>query len=83
MNKLVLLFAVFTIAACASKKEKTEFKNPLEVLNGENYGVDPSRAQPTGGASPEVAAGAALTGIPVMGAKNKATRIHEIGRAHV
>ncbi|WP_413294948.1 carboxypeptidase-like regulatory domain-containing protein [Bdellovibrio sp. HCB185ZH] len=58
-----LLGLSLLLGACASNQEKQEMKNPLEVLNGQNYNAREDSQ---------------LGGVPVTGTKNKVTRIRGV-----
>lgn len=71
MDYFWIILCSALLISCAGKNEKTELKNPLEVLSGDTYGTT---ADPVYGSQAGVVSG--VKGIPVGGARNKTTRIH-------
>lgn len=70
MKNLLLVVMPFFLMSCAGNKEKTEMKNPLEVLNGANYGQS---AAPVYGNDQGITT--MSQGIPATGTQNRATRV--------
>ncbi len=67
------LAIVMFLCACASRSEKKEVKNSLELLNGKTYGVGPGDTNVNSTRSRFN-----LPGVPIAGTQNQITRIRGI-----